>query len=74
MTVEVSDGINPAVTEDFTLAVTQTDAGTVLRRINVGGPLVAATDGGPDWAANPNPNTLIELVAGGDNVYPGGPD
>ena len=65
MTVEVDDGVNPAVTEDFTLDVTQTDAGTVLRRINVGGPEVASTDGGPVWSANPNPNTLVELVAGG---------
>ena len=71
ITVEVSDGVNPAVTDDFTLDVTQTDVGTVLRRINAGGPEVASTDGGPVWSANPNPNTLVELVAGGGSVYGG---
>ncbi len=72
LVVEVDDGTNPAVTEAFTLAVTQTDAGTVLRRINVGGPTpdVVASDAGPDWSANPNPNTLTELTGGGNNGVP----
>ncbi len=71
LVVEVDDGTNPAATEAFTLAVTQTDAGTVLRRVNVGGPTpdVPATDAGPDWSANPNPNTLTELTGGGNNVF-----
>ena len=69
VTVEVSDGINPDVTDSFELSVTQTDTGTVLHRINAGGPEVVATDGGPNWAANPNPNTRPELVAGGEFVF-----
>ncbi len=69
--VEVDDGINPVVTGSIAVDVTQTDIGTVERRINVGGPApdVAPLDGGPAWSANPNPNTLTELVAGGGNIF-----
>lgn len=52
-------------------------AGDILFRINTGGPLVAAVDSGPNWAADTPATPSAYLVAGGDNasgfaVVPGG--
>ncbi|MGB9344921.1 MAG: malectin domain-containing carbohydrate-binding protein, partial [Ilumatobacteraceae bacterium] len=66
VTVEVSDG-TATVTEDFVLSVSQTDSGTVLARVNVGGPAVA-----PDWdvdsdnAANASP---FRTTTGGASLF-----
>jgi len=48
----------------------------VLYRINAGGPEVAATDGGPDWSADNNPDSPFLASKGSDstaafNVQPG---
>ena len=43
--------------------------GTVIARINSGGPEVGATDGGPAWSADQNPNPTPFLVEGGPNTF-----
>jgi uncharacterized repeat protein (TIGR01451 family) len=45
--------------------------GTPLYRVNTGGTLVTATDGGPDWAEDTNTNASPYRVEGGPNVYNG---
>ena len=41
--------------------------GTVLFRVNAGGPLIAATDSGPDWLADTNTNNSAFLLDPGSN-------
>ncbi len=73
LTVEVDDGANPAVTEDFTLDVTQgTPLGSAIYRVNVGGPQLAAVDGSyPDWAVDTDVSPSPYLVSGGANIFNG---
>ena len=40
---------------------------TTLFRVNAGGPLIAATDGGPDWLADTNTNNSAFLLDPGSN-------
>ncbi len=43
--------INPA-SNTATVAIADDNDGTVVHRVNAGGPLIAASDGGPDWLAD----------------------
>ena len=58
ITISIDDGTNPAVTDSFTLDVTQTaPPGSALYRVNAGGPAVAAADATfPDWGEDTNAN------------------
>ncbi|MFC5970387.1 malectin domain-containing carbohydrate-binding protein [Halomarina salina] len=71
--VSVSDG---EFSDTDTVTVTVEDAdgepadGTVVHRVNVGGPELAATDDGPVWSADTSGSPSPYLVAGGS--IPGG--
>jgi hypothetical protein len=66
VTVTLSDGVNPDAEETFTLDVTQTDAGSVLYRVNAGGGVLG------DWEADglsPNPASPYLANVGSNNLY-----
>jgi hypothetical protein len=54
---------------EVTILDDDTAPGTVLFRINSGGPEVTATDGGPNWSADTGPAPTPFLVAGGENTF-----
>ncbi len=66
ISVTATDPDNATDTEPFTLTVDPgpTGGAEVLFRVNIGGPLVAATDGGPDWAVDTAANPYPGRVAG----------
>ena len=72
VTVAITDGINPPVEQSFTIDVLQTDAGTVLYRVNPNGPAIG------DWEADTGtPSYLVqggaEIFATGDTIGTGHP-
>ncbi len=64
------DGDPFPATWDF-LSVTADPAptGTVAYRVNSGGPLVAAIDGGPDWGTDTSASPSPYYVSGGTNFF-----
>ena len=77
--VSVDDGQNPPVAASFVWIVVDPSASAVIARVNGGGPLVVATDGGPDWLADSgfvNPGafyTSPDSVSPDASVPPGTP-
>ncbi|HEX2154733.1 MAG TPA: PQQ-dependent sugar dehydrogenase, partial [Acidimicrobiia bacterium] len=51
-----------------TASFTVSDTSSVLLRVNVGGPAVSATDGGPDWVVDDNTTPHPARVAGGGKI------
>jgi len=73
ITVSLDDGVAPAVSDDFTLSVSQTDpAGSPLFRVNAGGPNLAAADASfPDWEQDTNADPSPYYVGGGTGTATG---
>ena len=74
VTVAITDGINPPVEQSFTIDVLQTDAGTVLYRVNAGDTLEsdAAGDWAPDTNGSPSPYRTDGTAFSGNITFPVG--